>query len=315
MAVEDSLLISSIVEETADRGGFFQLCLGGTGHVRLTHVDSEGHAVGRSHELECIFQGGLEEVRFSARTSYDNLIMSGTCSSRPEHPMPLNIRYDLSCWFGRPLATLPNFDLINDLLGNPADGDRIKVEFFAEAQPVFSGLMLWNGKEMESFLRLVGLVDLIDKARWICQNFGVDAKLPRQITNEHAQEIMKIYRVAQGEQIRLKGAIQSASARLSRINKQTASQMIGLNGKPIRLAFVSDGPQPFLGLKVDFGPVETQMTHMCLVGDTHTLIRLIQEGTTPIALTWEPTAESELIIEKVTEELMALYEANTKAQE
>jgi hypothetical protein len=315
VTAEGSLLIRSIVEETADRNGFVHLCLSGSGHVRLTHLDSQRRAVGQSHELECIYQGGLEEVRFLARTSYGNLVVSGACSSRPEHPPHLDIKYDLGCWLGRPLATLPNFELINDLLGNLADGDRINVEFLAEAHPIFSGFILWNGDEKESFLQLLGLLELIGKARWICQNFEVDGKLPRQITNEHAQEIMKIYRVAQGEQIRLKGAVQSASARLSRINAHTASKMIGLNGEPFRLAFVSDSPHPFLGREVGLGSVQTQMTHMRLAGDREDLSRLIREKSTPIPLTWEPTAETELIIEKATEELLALYEANTKAQE
>ena len=315
VTAEGSLLIRSLMEETADRKGFLQLCLSGSGHVRLTHLDNQGRAAGQSHELECIYQGGLEEVRFLARTSYNNLVVSGACSSRPENPMHLHVSYDLGCWLERPLATLPNFDLINDLLGNLGDGDRMNVEFFAEAHPVFSGYMLWKKDEMESFLRLLGLVDLIGKARWIARTFGVDAKLPRQITREHAQEIMKVYRLAQGEQIRLKGAVESASARFTKINMQTFSKVIGLDGEPHRLAFISDRPQPFLGLEVPLGPVETQLSHTRLAGDTESLSRLIREGSTPIPLTWEPTTETELIIEKATDELLALYEARAAAQE
>jgi hypothetical protein len=315
VTAEGSLLISSIVEETADRNGFVQLCLSGSGHVRLTHLDNEGRVVGQAHEIECTFQGGLEEVRFLARTSYNNLVVSGACSSRPEHSSQLDIRYDLGCWLGRQIATLPNFELINDLLGNLADGDRMNVEFFAEAHPVFSGFMLWNKDEMEVFLRLLGLVELIGKARWIARTFGVDAKLPRLITSENAQEIMRIYRLAQGEQIRLKGAVESASAQLSKINPQTVSKMIGLDGAPFRLAYISDGPQPFLGLGVGLGPVETQLTHMRFAGDREAPSRPIREGMTPIPLTWEPTAETELIIKKATDELLALYEARTEAQE
>jgi hypothetical protein len=175
--------------------------------------------------------------------------------------------------------------------------------------------MLWNKDEMESFLRLLGLVDLIGKARWIAQKFGVDAKLPGQLTSEHVQEIMKIYRLAQGEQIRLKGAVESASARLSKINTQTVTKMIGLDGEPLRLALVSDSPQPFLGLNVGLGPVETQLTHMRLAGESEALSRLIREGSTPIPLTWEPTTETELIIAKATDELLALYEARAEAQD
>jgi hypothetical protein len=315
VTAEGSLLIRSIMEETADRKGFLQLCLSGSGHVRLTHLDNQGRAVGQPHELECVYQGGLEEVRFLARTLYNNLVLSGVCSSKPETPTRSDIAYDLGCWLGRPLATLPNFDLINDLLVNLADGDRMNVECFAEAHPVFSGYMLWKKDEMESFLRLLGMVDLIGKARWIARTFGVDAKLPRQITSEHVQEIMRVYRLAQGEQIRLKGAVQSASAQLPRINAETVWKIIGLDGVPFRLALVSDGPQSFLGLEVPLGPVETQLTHMRLGGDTETLSRLIREGTTPISVTWEPTAETEIIIEKATDELLALYEARAAAQE
>jgi hypothetical protein len=314
VTAEGSLLIRSIVEETADRKGFLHLCLSGSGHVRLTHLDSTSRAVGQPHELECVYQGGLEEVRFLARTSYNNLVVSGSCSSRPENPTHLNINYDLGCWLGRPLATLPNFDLINDLLANLADGDRMNVEFFADAHPVSSGYMLWNRDEMESILRLLGLVELVGKARWIARSFGVDGILPRQIKSEHAQSIMRIYRLAQGEQIRLKGAVQSASARLSKVNSQTISKVIGLDGEPLRLALISDSPQPFLGLEVPLGPVKTELSNMRLAEDRETLTRLIREGMTPIPLTWEATAETELIIEKATEELLSSYEAGAEAQ-
>ena len=93
------------------------------------------------------------------------------------------------------------------------------------------------------------------------------------------------------------------------------SKAIGLNDEPHRLALMSDSPQPFLGLEVALGPVETQMSQMRLAEDRDSLARAIRGGGTPIRLNREPTSETELFIQRATEELMSSYEAGAEAQE
>jgi Domain of unknown function (DUF4365) len=314
VVAEGSLLIESMLKETADRNGLLQLCLRGAGHVRLTHLDPQGNEVGRPCELACLFEGGLEEVRYQARTSYNNLVLTGACSARPETPMRLCIGYDLGCWLGRPLSSLSNFDLMSDLLGDLAEGNRMSVEFFAAAVPILSGYMVWNRVEMDSVRRLLGMVRLVGQARWIARTYKVDAVLPLHITEDHVQEITKLYRIARGEEIRLKDTIESASALLTKINMQTLSKVIGLDGQPLRLALVSDRPQPFLGAEVPIGPVETQLSHMRLAENREMLERQIQEAKTPIPLTWEATPETELVIRKVSKELLAAHQTAAEAQ-
>ena len=139
VAAEGSLLIGSMLKETADRNGLLQLCLIGAGHLRVTHLDPQGNEVGGPHELECHYEGGLDEFRFQARSMYNNLAISGACSFRPNTPLLITLGYNLACWLGRPLSTLPNFDLIHDLLGDLGEGDRMNIEFFIDAIPIFSG--------------------------------------------------------------------------------------------------------------------------------------------------------------------------------
>ncbi|WP_337173531.1 DUF4365 domain-containing protein [Paludisphaera sp.] len=313
VTADGSLLIKSVLEDTADRHGSLQLCLNGRGHLRLAHLDGEGRAIGRPHELECAFEGGVEEIRFSARTSYENLVLHGAVTSRPDKPMNLGIGYDLGCWLGRPLSSLPSFHLIEDLLGRLDEGHRMNVDLFAEGMPIFSGYMLWKWDELSSIRRTLGLVELVAQARWIAVEYKVEAVLPRQISMEEIQQVARLYRLARGEEIRIKGAVQTSSARLTKLNMQTLSKLIGLDGEPLRLALLSDRPQPFLGVEVDLGPVETQLSHMRLVEDREILVRQIREGVTPIPLTWEATAETELIVKRVSEELLSAQEAAAEA--
>jgi hypothetical protein len=196
-----------MLNEAADRKGVLQLCSHGAGHVRLTHLDLHGEEIGRPHDVECCYEGGIEEVRFKALSTYRNLSLSGSCSSKPGTPFRINIVYDLSCWLGRPLSTLTNFDLMHDLLGDLAEGHRMNIEFFADAGLLFSGFNVWSRVEMDSIRRLLGVVELAGKARWIAQTFGVEAALPRLINGEHLREVTRLYRLARGDEIRMKDAV------------------------------------------------------------------------------------------------------------
>lgn len=310
VTAEGSPLVGAILEETSERHGLLQLLLEGAGHVRLTHFDNEGREIGRPHEIECFFEGGLEEARFSARTSYGNLTVQGFLTSRPGTPMQFEIKPDLGCWLGRPLSSLPNFELIRDLLGDPAEGHEMRVEFFIQAMPIFSGAMLWGRAELNSNRRTAGLVEFSTQARWIATTFDIEADLPGNITAEHVGEVSKVYRIARGEEIRLKGDVASSSARLSKVNMQTLSKVVGLNGEPLRLAITSTSPHPFLGVEVDIGPVETQLSNVRLTLDREELTRKVRDGEPPILLTWEATSETELIIKKSSEESLDSTQAN-----
>ena len=138
--------------------------------------------------------------------------------------------------------------------------------------------------------------------------------MPRQIEGEHFNEVAKIYRLAKNEEIRMKGAVESATVDVSKINVETISKAIGMNGQPLRVAFVSDRPLPFLDKEVALGPIETQLSHMILADDADTLMRQIQAGISPILLTWGATSASEFIIGKISEELAASQQAAMEKQ-
>jgi hypothetical protein len=305
VTAEGSLLIKSVLDETAESKGAIQICLGGVGHVRLTHTDAEDRDVGRPHEIECVLEGGLQEARFCARTSFSTLILQGTISARADTPMELKIGCNLGPWLGRMISSLPNFELVEDLLGRLELGHRMKAEFFVGAMPIFSGYMVWGQAELDFARRTMPFVELVSEARWIVREFGLNVALPCQIGEDQIHEIARLYRIARGEEIRLKGAVQTASARLTRLNMNTLAKVVGLGGEPLRLAYLSDRPQPFLGVLVDVGPVETELSHMRLAVDRQTLNRQIVDGVKPIPLTWEATPQTEFVIRKASQELLA----------
>jgi len=314
VVVEGSLLVGSMIEETADHYGHLHFSLAGEGQVKLTRIDQSGQEIGRSHELACSFEGGLAEIRFQAGTNNGNLIMRGTCSVDPNSPIPTHIGYNLSSWLGRSLLNLSNFDLIHDLLGDLQEGQRMNFEFLADSNPIYSAYMIWGPDEIDSIYPLLDVIALADKARWIAKTFWVDAMMPHQIERDHFNEVAKIYRLARDEVIRMKGVVESASVEVSKINIETISKAVGMNGQPLRVAFVSDQPLPFLDKEVSLGPIETQLSHMLLADDSDALMCCIQAGISPVPLTWEATPDSEFIIGKISEELASSYQVAMEKQ-
>ena len=69
VTVEGSPLVEKMFGEVAERNGQFHPSHFSHGYVRLTHFGSEDRQIGRSHDIDCEYSGGTEEVRYVARTS------------------------------------------------------------------------------------------------------------------------------------------------------------------------------------------------------------------------------------------------------
>jgi hypothetical protein len=306
---EGSPLIREILDETAENRGQIHFAMKAEGHLKIVRIDAAGEEVGRPHEIDCTYEGGLKETRYVARLRNDILIFQGTHDAENQSSQKFDMSYCFGAWFDKPLLSLPYFDFAKDIFLNIKEGEILTADFFINDMPAFGGFIVFNQPELEMLKPASNFVALIEKARWISKTFGINPLLPRGMEIEQRREITRLYRLAQGEEIRLRRAIISMNFSLSKPDLGKLANVIDKAHELTHIATVSDRKQPFLGAEVDIGPVETQLTNALIEVERGSLTRYENNELDAISIAYNATENSEYIIKKASEEILLSWQA------
>jgi hypothetical protein len=274
--IEGSPLFQRILDDVTANNGQFQFKREFDGHVKLTRLDASGTEVGRLDVVPCRFDGGTDELRFTARAPHDLLTLTGRFLRRSDEPEAFFLTTNIGAWYGRPLLTLPFFDQMKGLFSGMRAGDRLAVEFFMTGGRFCS--VTPNERSRFDFADVGAFYDMLGKAREIAELHAMNPTTPGRFSGGCLEEIDLLYELLKGREVRRPGRSGTWTLRMGNEPGAEVVDVFSSSDQPGDLSWQSDVEMPFLG--------ETVMVRG--VTNTVTCLRLI----TGLSVVTDPQSES-----------------------
>jgi hypothetical protein len=291
--LEGSLLLETVLDEVASKGGVVRLTHSYEGYVNIEHVDKDGHSIGRFETIPCHYEGGISECRFHAEVPLGLISLRGTFRSHQPYADNIDINYHLAPWANKPLLGLPSFEGVHGLLGNVNDGDRLLFQFYLDdGSQVNKGHIQWGHPQIQ---QISGLVDLIFMARWIARKYERNRKLPLPFDDLQQNEILAIYHLDHGGEISQPALDREVRGLIPRDDVEGFIRSTGSKPEPMRLTHEGDVEMSFLGVPLPVGRVHAQFSHMVLKDNPEEIRKRAESGIEAIPVTWVATPESKLL--------------------
>ncbi len=103
----------------------------------------------------------------------------------------MELSFKFKAWYNCPLLRLNRFDEVVKIADAVVEGAVFSIEGFAESELVIGAI-----PDREVFVTLQGFLRFLKRARELAEHFNVKPKLPRMITKEHEQDILRLWELA-----------------------------------------------------------------------------------------------------------------------
>jgi len=176
---------SGLLELLAKVGGKLQSSLSYKGSIRFVRVDSQKIPKHSLPFMDCHFEGGPIEIRYSCSTPYNLLSFQGVLRYDGARPCPMCFKMSTKGWHSRKLLDLYLFDEVHGFLFDRKYGDCIVMEvMLPDLEPASV-----EGPDFTGWTEIRGFYDYIEIlriSRFIAKTHGKNPILPEVISDELA---------------------------------------------------------------------------------------------------------------------------------